>query len=253
MMPDVAYKFVILTGPSCIGKSPLRRAFFRHHPDVAANFLPLTLYTSRAPRPGEEEGKHYYFRSRDEIESLKDENGFVVEEVRGDLQAVNLELILMNLDQGKNLIYEGNPFIAKRLVEFVTELNLNVVSIFISPLSRNEVEKFLKHHTTNQLRDVLTEYMQQKLLAREATYKPQLGLSDLNDLHLRAASAFDELTMAPEFDIVLPNHDGEDSNHWKLFGFPIGDAGELLAEFTKIIQGAESEKAEYWAKFPVMT
>lgn len=252
-MPNIAYEFAILTGPSCVGKSPLRRALFRHHPDIAQNLTPLILYTSRSPRPGEQEGKQYFFRSREEVQALKNEEGFVVEEVRGDIQAVELELIFTHLDRGRTLLYEGNPFIAKRLVELAKEHNLKVISIFLSPLNRKEVEKFLKQYTINQLRVALTEYMQQKLLSRAVTYKPHLGLSDLNNIQMRAASAFEELMMAPEFDIVLPNHDGEDSNHWELFGFPIGDAGEVLAAFTKIIQGVESRRAEHWDPLAITT
>lgn len=245
-MPSLEYDFILITGPSCVGKSPLRRAFFRHYEDLTEGLSVLTLYTSRAPRSGEEEGKQYYFRSREEIRGLKKQKDFVVEEVRGDLQAVDLRTTKNLLNQGKRLLYEGNPFIAKKLVEELQENRIKKVSIYLSPLSRVEVERFLSMHSSILLRRALSKYMQQKLLNREKRYKSQLGLSDYKDIEMRAESAFDELQLASDFDMVLPNHDGEDSNHWEHFGFPIGDARKILEAFVSIIQGGEPTIAESW-------
>ena len=63
-------KFVILSGPSCIGKGPLFAALRRLYPDIASQLKPLVLYNDRDARPGEEDGVDYHFRPRAEIEAL---------------------------------------------------------------------------------------------------------------------------------------------------------------------------------------
>jgi len=39
-----------------------------------------------------------------------------------------------------------------------------------------------------------------------------------------ASSAYDEVTEAHYFQYVIPNHDGEDSENWDAFYYPLGDA-----------------------------
>lgn len=48
-------RFLILTGPSCIGKGPLYKALKQFYPDLASRLNYLVCYDSRAPRPGERE------------------------------------------------------------------------------------------------------------------------------------------------------------------------------------------------------
>jgi len=45
-------RFVILTGPSCMGKTPLVRALQKFHPDLVSAMKPVVLWNSRPPRPG---------------------------------------------------------------------------------------------------------------------------------------------------------------------------------------------------------
>ena len=62
---------VILSGPSCVGKSPLRRALATFYPQIWNRLRKLVLFNSRAPRPGELDGEDYRFRPRDQVEALK--------------------------------------------------------------------------------------------------------------------------------------------------------------------------------------
>ena len=78
-------RLVVLSGPSCIGKSPLVKALAQFHPDLHEKLQPLVLYNSRSPRPGEKDEEDYHFRRREEIENLREKENFVVMEVRGDL------------------------------------------------------------------------------------------------------------------------------------------------------------------------
>jgi len=107
-------RLVILSGPSCVGKSPLAKALGRFHPDLSATLQPIVLYNSRPPRPGERDGEDYHFRSREQIEALRDRERHVVMDVRGDLQALDLEDLSALLNKG-DAFFEGNPFIGRTL------------------------------------------------------------------------------------------------------------------------------------------
>ena len=50
-------RLVVLAGPTAVGKGTVASNIRRHHPDVQLS----VSATTRAPRPGEVEGEHYYF------------------------------------------------------------------------------------------------------------------------------------------------------------------------------------------------
>ena len=73
-----AGRLVILSGPSCVGKSPLAKILARFRPDLRAQVQPIVLYNSRSPRPGERDGEDYHFRSREQIERLREQERYVL-------------------------------------------------------------------------------------------------------------------------------------------------------------------------------
>lgn len=64
---------LVIAAPSGTGKSSLTRALLTEEPELG---LSISL-TTRAPRPGEVEGKHYYFRTTAEFEALRDSGGLL--------------------------------------------------------------------------------------------------------------------------------------------------------------------------------
>ena len=108
-------RLVILSGPSCVGKSPMANALSKLYPELSQSLQPLVLYNSRAARPEEIDGIDYYFRSREEIEKFRGKDGFVVMDVRGDLQALDLQELRRSLARG-DVLFEGNPFIGRVLL-----------------------------------------------------------------------------------------------------------------------------------------
>jgi guanylate kinase len=237
-------RFVILSGPSCAGKGPLHKAVKKFYPDLAEKLRKIVCYDSRAPRPGERDGVDYYFRTRKFIEQLRQKKDFTVTEVRGDLQAVDFNAIRTTLKEG-DAFFEGNPFIAKLLLDFCKANNINNISIFLSPLSMNEINR-LKSQDNMSLRDIVTDIMRRKLLRRTQRQKSILSAGDLKNIETRAASAYSELKLAHHFDYVIPNHDGEDSENWDAFYYPVGDAGRTLLAFTAILNG-NSQGTENWS------
>ena len=235
-------RFIILSGPSCVGKGPLHGAFLKFYPEQAASLHKLVLYNCRSPRPGEIDGKDYWFRSREEIEAFRKKENFVVLDVRGDLQAADLADAGRSLATG-DLFFEGNPFVGRKLQETLGE-KVNLLSVFLSPLAREEI-LFLQSREV-KLADFLTDLMRRKLLRRTQRQKGILSLKDLENIERRASSAYPELKEAWHFDYIIPNHDGEDSENWDAFYYPISDALKTLRAFADLIVGRVPPAAEKW-------
>jgi len=238
-------RLVILSGPSCVGKGPLYAALRKFYPHVAGQLTKLVLYDSRAPRPGEADGVDFYFRTRAEIEDLRGRENFTVFEVRGDLQALDTRALEQNL-AASDVFFDGNPFIGSGLLDFVAKHGTQCLSIFLSPLSREEVLEFRAPGRTISLPVLLTDMMRRKLLRRTAKHKGILSLRDLENIEVRATSAYGELQQAWRFDHVIANHDGEDSENWDAFYYPVGDARQALRAFAGLLEGKESTHAEKW-------
>jgi guanylate kinase len=237
-------RFVILSGPSCVGKGPLHAAFNKFYPEQATRMSKLVLYNSRSPRPGEIDGKDYHFKPREEFEEFRDKPNFIVLDVRGDLQAVDLNDVDRGVSAG-DLFYEGNPFIGRKLQEELGS-KVSLLTIFLAPLSREEI-LFLQSSERNlSLADFLTDLMRRKLLRRTQRQKGILSLKDLENIERRASSAYTELKEAWHFEYVIPNHDGEDSENWDAFYYLVGDARKTLLTFADLVGGKVPARIEKW-------
>ena len=241
-------RFVMLSGPSCVGKGPLYSALRKFYPDLAGRLKQVVLYNSRDPRPGEQEGRDYYFRPREEIEELAKKPGFTSADVRGDLQAIEVARIKTMLDQDKDAFFEGNPFIPAKLVELEEIQEIPTLKVFLSPLSREEILFFNDPLRRTNLEKLLPDIMRRKLLRRTKREKSTLSLKDLENIEMRVASAIIELREAWKFDYVIPNHDGEDSEHWDAFYYPLGDARRTLLAFAALLKGETPAGVERWEK-----
>jgi guanylate kinase len=245
MSPELSRRLVILSGPSCVGKSPLEKALAKFHPELRLALRKLVLYNSRAPRPGEIEGVDYHFRTRPQIEALQAERRYTLLDVRGDLQALDLEA-LRDLLKESNAFFEGNPFVGRALLTHPGLAGIHRLSIFLSPISKEEVI-YLKEPDRNVwLPDLVTEIMRRKLLRRTRRQKLELSAKDLENIEARATSAYRELKEAWHFDYVIPNHDGEDSDNWEAFYYPIGEARKALSAFAGLLEGVVSPHTEKW-------
>ena len=242
-MKTAKYRLVILSGPSCVGKSPLAKSLARFYPELSEAMQPLVLYNSRPPRPGETDGKDYYFRPRNVIEKLKGNDDFVVIDVRGDLQALDLKELAKNINRN-DVLFEGNPFIGRVLQTHEALEEINRLSVFMSPVSKEEINFLQSELQADNIKDLITDIMRRKLLRRTRRQKGELSMNDLLNIENRASSAYHELLDAHYFQYVIPNHDGEDSENWDAFYYPVGDARKSLLSFASLLKGepAETEK-----------
>jgi guanylate kinase len=241
-------RLVILSGPSCVGKSPLRTALAKFHPELWDRLETLVLFNSRSPRPGERDGVDYHFRSRAQVEELRLRDGYAVLDVRGDVQAVDVDALKRQLGRG-HAFFEGNPFVGRLLQTHPLLADVDRLSMFLSPLSKEEIVYLKAAEPGLSLRDLVTDVMRRKLLRRTRYQKGEPSLPDLENIETRACSAYRELSDAWHFQHVIPNHDGEDSENWDAFYYPIGDARKALQAVVALLEGMPSPPTvERWDK-----
>jgi guanylate kinase len=241
-------RLVILAGPSCVGKSPLRAALARFYPALWGRLTKLVLFNSRAPRPGEREGVDYHFRSRNQVDALRSQQRYAVLDVRGDLQALDVEE-LTGLLERSDAFFEGNPFVGRLLQTHPLLARIDRLSMFLSPLSKEEIAYLQAPERNLSLQEFVTDIMRRKLLRRTRRQKGELSLADLENIETRARSAYRELTDAWRFQYVIPNHDGEDSDNWEAFYYPIGDARKALGAVVALLERTgPSADVETWGE-----
>ncbi len=241
-MSDSLHRLIVLSGPSCAGKSPLKKAIQRQYPQLLEGTHIPVLYNSRAPRPGEEDGKDYHFRPRQHLEELRSRDGFLVLAARNDLQAIDLEELSRLLKSG-DVLYEGNVHVALRLMAEQGLPAHDTLDAFLSPVGLQEARDLM--NDSSDLDAAVTNLMRQRLLRRLYSKKPHASLTDLEDIEVRATAAPHALRHAPEFTHVIVNHDGEDSDHWELLGRPLGDARRAVEAFATLLrEGSQTGGAE---------
>jgi len=245
MSGDPSYRLVILSGPSCVGKSPLDKALAKFYPELRQALRKLVLYNSRSPRPGEVDGIDYHFRTRAQVDALRVESRYAVLDVRGDLQALDVEELRAWLAES-HAFFEGNPFVGRALQTHPGISGIERLSVFMSPLSKEEIVSLKAPERNVSLPDLVTDIMRRKLLRRAHRHKLELSAKDLENIETRASSAYSELKEAWHFDYMIPNHDGEDSDNWEAFYYPIGDARKALNSFVALLEGKIPPAVEKW-------
>ncbi|QZZ23194.1 guanylate kinase [Leptothermofonsia sichuanensis E412] len=126
-------KLIVLTGPSGVGKGTLLRSLLQRHPDL---YLSVSV-TTRRPRPGEVNGKDYYFVSRPEFERMV-ANGELLEwaEFAGNYYGTPRTPVVDQINQGKWVILEIELQGARQIRQNFPE----ALRIFILPPSMLELE-----------------------------------------------------------------------------------------------------------------
>ena len=126
----------ILSAPSGAGKSSLISALLAS--DSSTQKMVSVSHTTRAPRPGEVEGVHYYFVSKEEFESLIEKDLFLeyAKVFGGNYYGTSLPAIEENLAKGIDVFLDIDWQGAQQIRKKVS----SVKSIFILPPSLPELE-----------------------------------------------------------------------------------------------------------------
>ncbi|OPZ73288.1 MAG: Guanylate kinase [bacterium ADurb.Bin478] len=230
-------QLVILSGPSCAGKTPLLKAVRRLRPDLAMA-MPV-LYTSRPPRPGEQEGVDYYYRSKEEICALP-ATRYLVGQVRVIWQAVDLQQIAALFEKESLIVLEIYPTLGRLFLDHPAVQQASAAfrlrTVFLCPVLEEEIQAVQGHMGYESPQQATSAIMLPKLIRRSQQQGKVLSSAEVNDLQTRANRAYDEIQMAKNYQEILVNHDGEDSPHWG-YSPPLGEAGRTVARFIKILEG----------------
>jgi len=133
---------LILCGPSGAGKSTLMKLLTSEFP---AQFGFSVSHTTRAPRQGEESGKHYHFTTKLEMEALIGEGKFLEYAVfSGNMYGTSKEAVAKVAREGKICILD----IDMQGVKQLKAGGLQAHFIFIQPPSLKVLEERLKARAT---------------------------------------------------------------------------------------------------------
>jgi guanylate kinase len=162
----------IVTAPSGAGKSSLIGALLQQDPRVRLSIS----HTTRAPRPGETNGREYHFVDEAAFLGMLGRGEFLESaEVHGHRYGTSHAAVASAIKDGHDLVLE----IDWQGAEQVRRLHPDSISIFILPPSLEELER--------------------RLRAR--------GQDAEAVIRRRLANAREELPHAPEFDYVIINKD----------------------------------------------
>lgn len=133
-----AGRLIVLTGPSGVGKGTLLCALLERHPEL---YLSVSA-TTRQPRPGEIDGQHYYFVSRDNFEQMLTE-GELLEwaEYAGNYYGTPRLQVDQKIQQGQLVILEIEVVGARKIHETFP----SALRIFILPPSLAELEQRIRY------------------------------------------------------------------------------------------------------------
>ncbi|MGI6224910.1 MAG: guanylate kinase [Peptococcales bacterium] len=137
---------IVLSGPSGAGKGTICKKLLKE-----TNIQYSISATTRKARPGEEDGRDYFFISKEEFENKLQENGFLEwAQVYDNYYGTPKQFVEEVLAQGKDCILEIDPQGAKK----VKEENPDCVLIFIAPPSMEELETRITNRGTENLSEI---------------------------------------------------------------------------------------------------
>ena len=168
---------LILSSPSGAGKSTLSRRLMAWDPTVRFSISA----TTRPARPGEEDGREYYFRSREAFETMV-QSGEMLEhaEVFGNLYGSPKGPVQAAIEAGMDTLFDIDWQGGQQIKQAMRD---DVVSIFILPPSIAELDRRLRMR----------------------------GQDSDEVIAGRMAKSRDEISHWAEYDYVLVNRDLEET------------------------------------------
>lgn len=162
----------IVAAPSGAGKSSLIEALLKEDPGLTLS----VSYTTRTPRPGEQDGREYFFVDERAFLAMLERGEFLESAlVHGNRYGTSHKVIRESLELGRDLLLE----IDWQGAQQVRRLMPGAVGIFILPPSMEELERRLRGR----------------------------GKDSEEVIQRRLANAHEEMEHAAEFEYVIINKD----------------------------------------------
>ena len=129
---------VVLSSPSGAGKTTLTRKLLAENPDMAMS----VSATTRPPRPGEAEGKDYYFVNKTRFSELESQGEFLEHaKVFDNYYATPRGPVEDALSRGRDVVFDIDWQGAQQLTQAAAD---DIVKIFILPPNMRELEQRLR-------------------------------------------------------------------------------------------------------------
>jgi guanylate kinase len=166
----------IVAAPSGAGKSTLVNALLAEDPQLALSIS----YTTRPPRPGEQNGRHYHFVDPAAFAAMLGRGEFLeTAEVHGNRYGTSKEWIRAARAKGLDIVLEIDWQGAQQVRRIFPE----ALGIFILPPSMAELERRLRSR----------------------------GKDTEDSIRIRLANAREEIGHVGEFDYVIINNNFEEA------------------------------------------
>jgi len=171
-------RLFVITAPSGAGKTSLINALLKEDPRLKLS----VSYTTRPPRPGEQDGRDYHFVDDATFLAMRERGEFLESaEVHGNRYGTSRKAIADTLAKGQDLVLEIDWQGARQ----VRALYPGCVGIFIHPPSIEELERRMRARAQDS--DAV--------------------------IRRRMQNARDELAHAGEFEYAIINKDFETARH----------------------------------------
>ena len=133
---------IIITAPSGAGKTTLVGGLLAHDARVKLS----VSYTTRAPRDGEVEGRHYHFVDIDTFRNMRDRGEFLEwAEVHGNYYGTSKAWIRQQIESGDDILLEIDWQGAQQVRKAFPE----AVGVFVLPPSFEVLEQRLRGRGTD--------------------------------------------------------------------------------------------------------
>lgn len=177
---------IIISGPSGVGKGTIRRNVMG---DNSLNLVYSVSMTTRSRRETEVDGVDYFFVSREEFDrNIKAGNFLEWAEFVGNRYGTPKHYVDELRAQGKNVVLEIEVEGTKQVLSRCK--GSNVVSIFVIPPSYEDLEKRIRHRSTEP-EDVIQKRLQKA--RKEMHLKYHYEYVVLNDRPDRAGKEIREI------------------------------------------------------------
>ena len=169
---------LVMSSPSGAGKTTLSRKLLAADKNITMS----VSVTTRSPRPGEVDGKDYYFITKDRFAQMRDRNELLEwAEVFGNFYGTPRKPVEEALSKGRDVLFDIDWQGTQQLAQAMED---DLVRLFILPPSANE----LQNRLINRAQD------SSSVVAK------------------RMAEASREISHWPEYDYVIVNDNIEESH-----------------------------------------
>lgn len=162
---------LVISGPSGVGKGTLVNALMERNQKIKMS----VSATTRAPRPGEIDGVHYFFKTEEEFKAMVDRGEFLeyIHVFGSKYYGTPRSFVEQQLENGYDVILEIDVQGAMKVKQAFPD----AVLMFITAPSMSEIKS--------------------RLIGR--------GTETMEQVEKRFATAFEEIKMIPQYDYVIIN------------------------------------------------